>query len=215
MKILEIKSLITDEKFTNYLLSNKIMDDKVLEQSFFVLKIENSPATFVDIIYRRYWETMYVKNHYKSAIYEDYCLLIMTLSEALQFIYSAAPPVLKNVAEKEFTNCESIKNNLYMLLSEENSEHIYYTNILKDTLHMKVFNTEWKYGNKSSLIKSNEDYELYNIARHDKTALFVYKCKNPLGMLVLFEDFVNKDYEITNVTIKGKDILVSLFTHNF
>lgn len=211
MKILEVRPMITNQKLTDMMLKDEIMDDKILEQSFFAIKVESDPATYVDITYRRYWETMYVKNHYKSSIYKDYCILMMSLSEAIQFIYAATPPRLQHTIKAGISSCKNIEESLNVFLMENNNGELkHYISILKKILHSEVFETQWKLQIPESKTVP-QDYDIIKLYEVDKSNLSIFKAFNPAGLKMLHEYIRTNDSNITNLTINGSTIIATLY----
>ena len=148
MKILNIiEPKIYDSNFIQALLSKKIINDVLFDKIFFSIVIQPEEENYMDYVYRRLWESAYIKCG--ESVYDsdtDRIILTVSLSEVIGFIYKATPPIMKDRIKDSITSLESINSLLRQFLMDHNGGHlITYLSIFKNHIHFEPFETAWDY----------------------------------------------------------------------
>ena len=148
-----------------------------------------------EIIYRWFWECQYLRLFNLSEIrYEsDHTLSLdmnFTLSEAIDFIYSATPPLLQNKILESITTVDDIREVLKTFLFEDSAQQIYYQS--KFSAMSNFINRE----HKSNIDKSYCDTIRRNIKTVGPIVHEKYKNKNGL-MLCTFH--ANNKSELSEI----------------
>lgn len=179
----------------NMTLEKGIINDYLFDNYFFHIRVELDKP--IDFIYRRLWEAIYLRTK-KYSIYDKNSKLFtikMSLSEAMQFINAATPPILQYLIKDSTNSLSSIIDVLDQFLIDDNSGHLQtYHSIFKRLMHLEPFDTKWEYdtthaeilrkhnpvGLVGALLTSN--HSICDIMSHDKldslTVHVLFHCQN-------------------------------------
>lgn len=151
---------------TNNILSLRLKNDYITENTFFDLKFELDRSRELDmcinILYRLLWEDMYLRRY--SPIVGSYVLvkdnfelcLRISLSEAIDFIRQITPPIFRERTMESLDSIDNVMSMVDFYLKDKNAhDYKYRIDMLLRCLQMNVFDTRWDYDNKRfDVIKS-------------------------------------------------------------
>ena len=150
----------------NGLLYNGIRNDYIFEKSYITISIED--ANPIDILYRKYWEDVYLQNDdkHRSFIDKSKFTMILSLNEVMMFINRAIPPRIHDL----INNIKSVNDIIDMLkefLVVESGMSITYHSFFKDTLHFQKYEI-------NNDIQNNPSENIMSYVKEE----FIRKCKN-------------------------------------
>lgn len=145
---------------TNNILSLRLKNDYITENTFFDLKFElnrtNEHDMCINIVYRLLWENMYLRRYSpvvsSCVCVKDDCLelyLRISLSEAIDFIRQITPPIFRERTMESLDSIDNVMSMVDFYLKDKNAhDYKYRIDMLLRCLQMNVFDTRWDYDNK-------------------------------------------------------------------
>lgn len=140
-----IKMKNPDNIFIETLLEKGLFDDYLFEKIFFKLKIKL--ADTARLLYRRLWESNYIRSGMQSHIEDDDCVtLYMSVSEALSYINTVTPPILKHLIVDSAKSIDKIGELIEKLLSDksDNNDIQYNISVFLQIMKLEKFETVWR-----------------------------------------------------------------------
>lgn len=132
-------------QITNQMLNLGIQNDVVFENFGFYMRVVFDKPT--DVLYRMMWEDLYLRKTKRSQyVTADRMILRISLSEALEYICDATPPILRPripQATRSVDNVHSLLNSF--LVETEDSQHEYHLSLFKKKMRLEPFETAWSY----------------------------------------------------------------------
>lgn len=194
MIIKSIEPVNMDINFINRFLKMGMMNDYVFESNFFIVKfIDLTKQDLYYVIYRKLWESIYLRRDQKSfcELNDDATTmnLYMSLSEAISFITAAAPPILQSRIKGLLKSVKDINDSLNELLLSDNDPHQSYRyDLFKRQLHLSVFATKMEYDMTKfdKMIKDKIPYE------HTPILGRIDNCNKSLSSLITYEHLTGK-----------------------
>lgn len=145
------------------LLSQGIHSDGIFENTFIKIEIEDARVAIDSLnqLYRLLWENNYIKlqsTNRSSDITRTWHQLVITLSEAIGFIYKATPPILQKDIPDSIRSYDNIIELLKTFLMDKKSpEYVHYLDLFFSHVRYKPFETQWNL--KPQQEKANMLYE--------------------------------------------------------
>ena len=144
MKVMNIifdESLGFSVKDIDELLYNDIKNDYIFEKAYVSIFIEG--ANPIDVLYRKYWEDVYLQNDYDHR--SSYCdkskfKMILSLNEVMMYINKATPPRLHDLIDT-IKSVDDIIKTLEEFLIVESDMLITYHSFFKEVLHFYRYET--------------------------------------------------------------------------
>lgn len=152
MKILRVDSPEFIDKdmrsFVEGLLAKQIMNDDLFDKIMFPVMIANDDQDLLTgLLYRRMWETTYLKRLTYISYYDidkERYNVNLSLSEAIGYIYAATPPIIRNKIPDSIKSIDAILQTLRYFLIEDESGYIdTYVSLFKHHIRMEMFDTTW------------------------------------------------------------------------
>lgn len=143
MKVTDIK-IGRSSNFVSFLLNKDIHNDILLDDCLIDITVE--PDRLSDFLYRRLWETVYLRRKPKKlSTLNDPKSVQLTISfvEAINFIKSVTPPVYQSRVHELYRDIDNLKNSLELFLRDD-VESILTQNhsIFKKGMGFQEFETE-------------------------------------------------------------------------
>ena len=147
------KEYYEEETFLPYLLKNNIDNEKLFQEVFFDITIEELDHP-MDFVYRYFYEDIYLHNHDIDgansgfSVYDNRDVLHLrpSLSELIGYINMAAPPLILNLIKSQgYKDIDEFISVLKELLIQERSRVPYYTMKFKECMGMNHFSTKTTY----------------------------------------------------------------------
>ena len=151
----------------------------------------------VDFLYRRIWECVYIKRGCSTRTTVNDCIinLRLSLSEAIQYIYTVTPPRLQCLIKDSIKSIDDITQLLHQFLIDDNEgQSITYLSMFKKLTHLESFDTSWnhdttcidvirQHGNQNGLAgvvvsSSISIPEIVNNETFDFDIQMMFHCKN-------------------------------------
>lgn len=202
MTITKIEKYNSQENITLDMKDDYIFDHTFIE----ITNKDTNPEDILNLLYRMLWENIYIKNSINSRYNTSECVIVISLSEAIDFLRLAVPPILlKNKSfEEAVENIDDVVELLKNVLIDGGKEQSHYNAIFCDKMRYKPFQTNWNDDNsitKLNIIKDKENNTKY--------------CVSGTSNDLTFDDFINKSTNTGSYTItvgiynpsKCKDIL--------
>lgn len=176
----------------NGLLYNDIKNDYIFEKSYITISIED--ANPIDILYRKYWEDVYLQNDDKHKSYVDKSkfIMILSLNEVMMYIDRTLPPRLHHMIN-EIKSIDDIIDMLKEFLVVESNMSITYHSFFRDTLHFQKYET-------------NNDMQNLSKNKYHIKEQFIRKCKNDnkYSPIIIFK--YSHDNNIVSKVIQSQTI---------
>ena len=140
-----IKMKNPDNIFVETLLGKGLFDDYLFEKTFFKLKIKLNDLS--RLLYRRLWESNYIRSGMQSHIEsDDSVTLYVSVSEALLYINTVTPPILKHLIADSTKSIDDIGGLIEQLLSDESSNNDirYNISVFLQIMKLEKFETVWR-----------------------------------------------------------------------
>lgn len=175
------------------LLYNNMKDDYVFEKSYITIDI--GEADPIDILYRKYWEDVFLqtddthKSLYKPSIFK----MVISLNEAMMYINKATPPRLRHLIDT-IKSVDDIVKTLEEFLIVESDMLMTNHSFFKETLHFYKYNTNVSL---TSNLSKNFNY-IKNI--------FVQKCKNDIDFAPVMLFKYSHDNSIPSKVMQSNNI---------
>lgn len=194
MKITNIE-LIRDMPMVQSLLEKEIYSDSVMEDTLIDITLEDiKPMDYGLFPYRKLWEDLYLKFRKRTSyLYLDnsrICLII-SLSEALGFIYKATPPRLQEKIKNSTNSIDKIIDLLKFFLMEESKELPHYLSIFYEHIHFQKYKTNFI---NEDLIKRVD--MMHNMRNYDHPIIYVITSTIPIDSLISYNDHKGSIYAI-------------------
>lgn len=146
MKVTDILINSQDE-FSQILLKKDLHNDIALDRCF--VDITVTPDNFTDFLYRRLWETIYLRRDmscWSSINCPDSVNLKISFVEAINFIKSVTPPIYQSRVHELYYDPDNIKKSLELFLKDD-AESVIKQNIsvFKKGIGFQKFETSSKY----------------------------------------------------------------------
>jgi hypothetical protein len=229
MKISQIKlSDINNDnelnEFVEGLLSKEIFNDHLFEQVFISVTVKLDSV--IDLAYRRLWEDVYIKINYDSSTtsfdaVNNVTDVFITLSEAINFIYSVTPPRMKYLIPDSIKSINDIIESMKVYLMDTTSIELpHYVSIFREVMHLKPFETNWNFNtNKISFLRNGNNKGLIGLIIHSGYSLntmlqttdgtttpiqIMFHCINEDDLKCLFGKFII-DHPMCVLNIKQDD----------
>lgn len=149
MKVLNITSLPTmsnDNQFEvfQYMLRNNIRSEAIYNQHFISIEILiEDNKELIDVYYRLFWEANYLnlREHSKlTKTVDDFKFeMNITIGEALDILYDATPPLLREQLPNSTKELEDIVLLLKTFLMEDDPQQITYIGIMRQHTKFQIF----------------------------------------------------------------------------
>lgn len=141
-----------EETILSYLLKNNIDNEKLFQTVFFDITIEDIDHP-MDIIYRYFYEDIYLHNHDVDGVGSGYSTynegvihLRPSLSELIGYINMAAPPLIVNMIKNQgYSDIQEFITVLEELLIVQSKKVPYYVEKFKTCMGMNHFSTKTTY----------------------------------------------------------------------
>ena len=219
-------------EFINSLLNKSIFNDYLFEQTFFDISILIDRP--VDFLYRRIWECVYIKRGCSTRTTMNDCIinLRLSLSEAIQYIYTVTPPRLQCLIKDSIKSIDDITQLLHQFLIDDNEgQSITYLSMFKKLTHLESFDTSWnndttcidvirQHGNQNGLAgvvvsSSISIPEIVNNETFDFDIQMMFHCKNNNQLSDLFKILYESTSNSIILNIKEDDngIYVMMYSH--
>lgn len=133
-----------DTVLLKYLLRKSIMNDYLLENTWFSVALK--PDSVMDFMYRRLWETVYLRTKRQSSYDTNTGVMTLwvSLADIIQYIRSATPPRLSSSIEDSIKDIDNIVEILKQFLMGDNGGHTqFYISLFKQLTRMEPFETFW------------------------------------------------------------------------
>ena len=172
----------------NGLLYNDIKNDYVFEKSYITIFIEDTNP--IDVLYRKYWEDVYLQNddEHKSSYKESKFKMVLSLNEVMMYINKATPPRLHNLIDT-IKSVDDIIKTLEEFLIVESDMLITYHSFFKEVLHFYRYETT-----KTPKLSNSLDYVKNQ---------FIQKCKNRNNFNPVIVFKYSHDNDIPSKVIKS------------
>lgn len=178
----------------NGLLYNGIRNDYIFEKSYITISIEEADP--IDVLYRKYWEDVYLQNDDKHRSFIDKCsfidkskfIMILSLNEVMMYINKATPPILHNLIDT-IKNVDDIIKTLEEFLIVESDMLMTYHSFFKEVLHFYRYETT-----KTPKLSNSLDYVKNQ---------FIQKCKNRNNFNPVIVFKYSHDNDIPSKVIKS------------
>ena len=158
--------------------------------------------------------------------------LRLSLSEAIQYIYTVTPPRLQCLIKDSIKSIDDITQLLHQFLIEDNEgQSITYLSIFKKLTHLESFDTGWnndttcidvirQHGNQNGLAgvvvsSSTSIPEIVNNETSDFDIQMMFHCKNNNQLSNLFKILYESTSNsiILNIKEDDNEIYVMMYTH--
>lgn len=172
------------------LLSKGIHSDGVFEDTFidvYISDIRDYEKTSINLLYRLLWERNYIKlkGGNTSDIpnmrdeFDDVnrqCSLVISLSEAIGYIYKATPPILQKDIPGSIRSYDAIISLLKTFLMDTKSpEYVHYLDLFFTHIHFKPFETQW-----NMLDQQKRADMIYDMKRNTAPVLYIIHSNKPV-----------------------------------
>ena len=153
---LENKEIYDNETMLPYLLKNNIDNEKFFQSVFFEITMDvNLTDNIMDMVYRIFYEDIYLHNHDTEAINERISFydddtrtfyMQVSLSELIGYINMTAPPLILNLIKNQgYKDIDEFISVLKELLIQERIRVPYYTMKFKECMGLNQFPTKTTY----------------------------------------------------------------------
>lgn len=194
----------------NGLLYNGIRNDYIFEKSYITISIEEADP--IDVLYRKYWEDVYLQNDdkHRSFIDKSKFIMILSLNEVMMYINKATPPILHNLIDT-IKNVDDIIKTLEEFLIVESDMLITYHSFFKEVLHFYRYETTKtpKLSNSLNYVKNQFIQKCKNRNNFNPVIIFKYSHDNDIPSKVIKsynEDIIdNNGINIFNCLINEKN----------
>lgn len=157
MKVKQISINGSQSLFVQSLLNRDILNDIVLDKCF--VDIDVIPDSPIDFLYRRLWETMFLRRDmsgWSRFNNSESIILKISFNEAINFIKAVTPPRFKPRIHELYNDIDNIKESLELfLINDADSVINYNTSVFKQGMKFQQFETSSKYNmNRINYIRS-------------------------------------------------------------
>ena len=150
------KEIYDNETMLPYLLKNNIDNEKFFQSVFFEITMDvNLTDNLMDMVYRIFYEDIYLHNHDTEAINERISFydddtrtfyMQVSLSELIGYINMTAPPLILNLIKNQgYKDIDEFISVLKELLIQERIRVPYYTMKFKECMGLNQFPTKTTY----------------------------------------------------------------------
>ena len=147
MKITHIYKPEYTSPMLDEILTKNIGNDVLFENTFFKIVIDY--ASPVDYLYRKLWETVYLRRKTNRICTTDpnsgMYVLQMSIGEAMTYIREVTPPVFRSQLEEQFVSIDVIHDMLTHYLIEESGQSEYHISVFRKVMGLQPFETQTQY----------------------------------------------------------------------
>lgn len=220
----------------NSLLKKGMFIDPVYHDSFFEVSVSiDSVDELKGLLFRMLYEQVYLK----SCLYSTYdvktneCIIYLSLSEAIDYLYKATPPVLQNTVEDAISSIDSILECLEIFLTDNTGNMLVtYLSYFIKTIHAYPFESTATYDvtrahklmnfqhDKNQLIfdieLSNNSFKSVDDILHNEFIFGTMYCSHEV-----LETHINsimillKHFGISNIYSDEKGLYISVYSYYF
>lgn len=234
MKVLEIT--YPKDDYIDISLSKGVMNDFLYEQIFFTINIED--VNVLDFLYRSMYEGIYLRQS-KHSLYDinrSMITLKISVSEAINFVKSACPPIFKHREYELYNSLESLKESLSTFIEGRTNQYDYIS-LFKKCIGLNYFETTSSYNVARSdllrpmcgknplidiIVSKVPIHDLYDENHNKPNKMhFMYNCLRKSDLMYLCEmisEFVDKGvfWKILNISyVEFKGYFVEIFVDNY
>lgn len=224
------------------MLDKHIQNDLLLDSNFITVEMElTSKDDYIGLMYRMLWETVYLRRqpgtlHSKIIIHDKKVIakIAVSLSEAITYVKSVAPPIYKEKVSDALTSFGNIVSMVdYNLKDTMNPTYKHILNLFKTLLNIQKFDTVWNYNNERFSIIENHmktadksfvgaiDYSsktIKDLIEYDKPfsrsrlqMTVRVSLNNKAGILHLIQ-FLYDDIYVVNMSVDSNYMYISMYT---
>ena len=147
MKVTHIYKPEYTSPMLDEILTKHIGNDVLFENTFFKIVIDY--ASPVDYLYRKLWETVYLRRKTNRICTTDpnsgMYVLQMSIGEAMTYIREVTPPMFRPQLEEQFISIDVIHDMLTHYLIEESGQSEYHISVFRKVMGLQPFETQTQY----------------------------------------------------------------------